>query len=125
MPLNSPAIYYVKRPVRGTVYTVLELGGMTAMGYGAYILSEVAADDTNHPIGNAVRSIAAAAGAGSAIIGLALWLPPWILTVVKTEAYVDDCNQNILEGAKKASLLPLIRDIGDGAVYGLAFNYRF
>lgn len=95
------------------------------MGYGAYILSEITSNDQNHPLGEIANKVAVAAGVSMATMGLAMWIPPWIHTVAKTGAYVDDCNQKMLDGAKKVSFLPLIKNVDGDEAYGLAFNYRF
>lgn len=129
MPLNSPALFYVKRPVRGTIYTILELYGLTLIGVGSYgmIKGGSCSDSSNPdacegPFGTMNDRWIGAILAGS---GFLFWFPPWLHAAIKTPEYVDDCNYKIKEKANQVSLYPFYNVRGDNHTYGAMLQYRF
>lgn len=123
LPLNSPAIYYVKRPVRGTVYTLLEGCGIYFLVMGSGVLANVNHNDPKDWLG--IHEISKAVGVSLVIIGSAMYLPPWLHTAVATTDYVDEENDKIRAKASAVSFAPLFENVDDTSFYGFQFQYKF
>lgn len=116
LPVNSPAIFYVKKPVRGAVYSALEAGGLTSVGFGAYFLTQVGKEPRAF-LSDLSDTLVKGVGVTLVVIGAVAWMPPWIHTVVATPDYVDDCNA--------VSFYPLIKENDGNSLYGMGLRYKF
>lgn len=128
IPLNSPALFYVKRPARGVGYTMLEVPGlvMFSLGMGGIIVgghSASNAPDAGEGMFGHMddRQI----GAIIAGVGFLMWFPPWLHTVIKTPDYVQECNDNTRRKANAVSFAPIMGVKDGGQVYGANLQYKF
>lgn len=129
IPLNSPALFYVRRPVRGVAYSFLEgwgligiIGGTAMMIAGGSCGDRSDPDACEGPFGIMNdRQI----GAIFAVAGFLLWFPPWLHTIIRTPDYVWDCNDKIRRKAGVVSFAPIMGVKDGGQVYGANLQYKF
>lgn len=121
MPLNSPALFYANRPVRGIIYTILETGGMVLMagGIDMIVKNEFSCGSEGDFCMNS-----GVIGAIITPIGFAYFFPPWLHTVIKTPDYLDDYNDKIRK-KNAVSIASIFTTTGEKQIYGLGFQYRF
>jgi hypothetical protein len=123
LPVNTPALFYVNRPVRGVLYTVLEGGGIALITYGSLIMTN--RDCSSSGAFGQFCTIGKAAGISTLVLGSAMWLAPWLHTIVKTEDYLDTYNSEISFKAKEVAFIPIIETSKERNMYGAALALRF
>lgn len=128
IPLNSPALFYVKRPVRGVLYTMLEVSGLIMISASMYEMVDGGScgdrsvpDACEGPFGHMTDRQIGAIFAGA---GFLLWFPPWLHTVIKTPDYLDDYNDKV-QKKNAVSVAPIFTTKGKKQLYGLGLQYRF
>jgi len=128
LPINSPAAFYTGRPVRGTVYSLLEGGGLTAVGMGTYLLVSLGNEPSGNDIGTAFGwlgyGMVKGLGIGLVALGAIAWAPPWIHTVVKASDWTDDYNEKSLKKVS-ATVSPIVSYAGPNSIYGVNLGVRF
>lgn len=106
LPINSPAMYYTRHPVRGTLYTLSEGFGL-AMGIAGTIIAVSFSSADSDGLFGEVNDAMLAGGILGMVLGYGvLWGYPWVKTVVVTPRYAREYNER-LRSPSDPSLTPV------------------
>lgn len=109
IPLNSPAKFYTRHPIQGSIFTPVEAFGLFLLIGGAVEKATENRDDFNF---NDVAMI----------IGGVTWFAPWLYTVLSTPGDVRSYNEKLAR-PKGLAFQPALQILDDGLAFG--FHGRF
>lgn len=119
LPLNSPALFYARRPISGTVTTVTEGLGLTLITLGSLVLAEDCVG--NSSIDNAFCDFGSLAGRVFVISGALLWIPSYTYGLLKAPQAAEEYNA--LHGRSQISWHPYILAGENGVKAGLRVRF--
>lgn len=123
LPINSPALFYAKRPISGVITSIFEAGGLALGTYGAIVLAQIndcSAADNFAGLCTLGSAVSKSVATGLLIGGYgALWLPPYIYGLVAAPRAAKKYNDSLAA----VSFKPTFFILPGGGGIGLAGKF--